>query len=309
MGAAGGALARTAAESPARVFLARFHKETSQRAMGSSLRAILSAAGLGAESALDFPWHALTYEGATALRAALATRYKPRSLARHLAALVGVLKVAVRMGLYDERTLSHLCDRTGPLHTPAIDTAPAGRMLTADEVFKVIDAASSRRDMAILALAAYTGLRRFEISSLDLSDVNFEAAELRVQGKGDKERRLPLPGGALARLEEWVSQRGQRAGPLFYRAERGGGLRQERLSPSGVYDVVIAACKQLKARATPHDFRRTFASTLFDTGTDIVTVKDMMGHANVETTARYDRRGDARKKRAAAALDGIFRRQ
>ena len=98
--------------------------------------------------------------------------------------------------------------------------------------------------------------------------------------------------------------RGLAPGPFFWRSRRGGKLCPGRgLSPSGIWEIIARVAKvAVVENLTPHDFRRTYASMLFDAGVDPVTVRDLMGHKNQTTTAGYDRRGDDRKIQAADAL-------
>jgi integrase/recombinase XerD len=318
----------TVPSSPVRLFLSRFTNRNSRRGMEGSLRAVLQVSGVpradAPETILNFPWHtAIDFETATRVRTALDAKYRPHSVARHLSAVVGVLTVAMKLGLYSRETLHGLRERGGPLRAPnTADEPPAGRMLSPLEVVNAIDAAeraprknaphrSSRRDIAILALAAFTGLRRFEIAGLNLADVDLISQKVTVQGKGARVRIVTLPEGARKPIEEYLIDRSDVPGPLFWRGVRGGGrlIPGHGISPTAVYNVIIHACTQLDTRATPHDFRRTYASTLIDQNMDLVTVRDLMGHRSVDTTTRYDRRGDERMRRAGNVLDAVFKRE
>ncbi|MTH94899.1 tyrosine-type recombinase/integrase, partial [Roseibium sp. RKSG952] len=100
--------------------------------------------------------------------------------------------------------------------------------------------------------------------------------------------------------------RGAYPGPVFLRIRRHGDVTEDRLQPEGIYSILKRWEKLAGLKGfAPHDLRRTFASAMFDTGADIVTVKDAMGHASVTTTAAYDRRGTERLKKAREMLKVI----
>ena len=105
-------------------------------------------------------------------------------------------------------------------------------------------------------------------------------------------------------LRAWLTVRGDAEGPLFYSGHKGGHLHEgQGMTPQAVRDVVVRRAKQAGVEnVTPHDLRRSFVSDLLDAGADISTVAAMAGHASVQTTARYDRRGEAAKRKAAKAL-------
>jgi site-specific recombinase XerD len=124
-----------------------------------------------------------------------------------------------------------------------------------------------------------------------------------VRGKGNKQRLAHLSEGAAAALDQWLVVRGEWAGPLFVAINKGGVLGHRRLSGQGI--LHIGRQRQRAAGITPfspHDLRRTFIGDLLDAGADLSTVQQLAGHAQIGTTARYDRRGEAVKKKAARLL-------
>lgn len=188
---------------------------------------------------------------------------------------------------------------------------PAGRAITPGELTALMSACvndpspKGARDGAILALLYVCGLRRGELVSLDLADYDLAQGEIRIQaGKGRKGRTIPLVDeGGLSALEAWLAVRGPDPGPLFIPIRRGGHLQPGRLSRQGVYKLVLERAGQAGVNhLTPHDFRRTFIGDLLDAGADIATVARLAGHANIETTRRYDRRPEAAKRKAVAQL-------
>lgn len=296
---------------PAAVYLARL-AAGSRPAMLTSLRAIVDAVQPGADVA-SFPWGALRYEHAQAIRAAVAARGAPATANKHLAALRGVLREAWKLGCMTAEEL----ERALSFDKVRGNSPMAGRMLTPEEVSLLLDAcddnARGRRDAAVLAVAVFGGLRRAEISRLDRASV--QADRLKVHGKGNKHREVPFGAAARGYLDRWLEARGHAAGPLFVSMRRGERFQRHeaavpesaRLSPNGVWLVIATAVERVAlTHATPHDFRRTFVSLLLDKH-DAKTVQDMAGHARVDTTMRYDRRGDERKVAAAATIGEIMR--
>ena len=163
---------------------------------------------------------------------------------------------------------------------------------------------NAHRDAALVGILYGSGLRRAEASALDLSDLDLRAGSLAVRhGKGNKARQVYLASGGAELLEAWLAVRGEEAGPLFVPVLKSGKLAQRRLAPQSVRYVL-----QKRARAagikdfSPHDLRRTFVGDLLEAGADISTVQKMAGHRSVQTTARYDRRGEQAKKKASGLL-------
>jgi len=144
---------------------------------------------------------------------------------------------------------------------------------------------------------------------ISLGDYNPETTELRVRsGKGQKDRLCYVTDGAKLALDIWLTARGNEPGPLFWPADgRGRPLVNRRMTDQAVLLLLRRRAAQAKISAfTPHDLRRSFISDLLDAGADIVTVQKLAGHANVQTTAKYDRRGEEAKRRAVELLKVPF---
>ena len=287
--------------SPAAVYLAQLTLG-SQRTMRTALTTLAQL--LGQADPLTCPWHQLTYAHTAALRATLASRYAPATANRHLAALRGVLLACRRLGLMS----ADACAAASDLAPVRGHRLPAGRALESQELEAVLaicaaDASpAGRRDAALVAVAYGAGLRRAELVGLDLAD--YRQGEIRVRnGKGNKERLVFLGDDWQALVEAWLETRGRDPGPLFRALARGDHLLPRRLSASAVRRIFRERGRAADVAAfSPHDLRRTMISHLLDAGEDLSTVQQVAGHANVATTARYDRRGDQAKQRAAQRL-------
>ena len=156
-----------------------------------------------------------------------------------------------------------------------------------------------RRDRAVLELLYGSGLRLSEALGIDLSDVDWSARTVRVTGKGDRERIVPLSAHSkVALLAMLRDRRGQRAGaadePLF----QGPGGR--RLSPRTVQRAVLARLTALAEAtgASPHALRHSFASHLLDAGAELRAIQELLGHASLASTQIYTQVNPRRLRRA-----------
>lgn len=160
--------------------------------------------------------------------------------------------------------------------------------LPVDEAHALLDRApagsvEAKRDHAILELLYATGARVSELCGLDLADLDRSQGMVRVWGKGEKERVVPVGEVALRALAAYLAARGEQAGPLF-RNRRGG-----RLTARSVHRIVRARARAagLTRRVSPHTLRHTFATHMLDAGADLRLIQDLLGHSQLSTTQRY----------------------
>lgn len=294
-------------ENPAAVYLAGLNP-SSRRTMEAALDTI-ARLGLGDErvTCWDVPWPQLRFQHTQAVKSALAEQYAHTTANRMLSALRGVLKTAWKLGLMSAEEYQ----KAASVESIRGETLPSGRSLAAGELVGLLHRCPPTplgiRDAAIISLLYGCGLRRAELVALDLAHYIKEESELRIRGKGNKQRAVPLGNAALA-LADWLEIRGEKAGPLFW----GLGNRNNgrRLTDQAVYNMLRKRTKEAGVeKLSPHDFRRTFVGDLLDAGADIVTVQKMAGHASPITTSRYDRRGQQAKHKAAALLHIPYRKR
>jgi site-specific recombinase XerD len=289
---------------PAVAYLARLSPQ-SQRSVQRALDRI-AAYLIPGSNAIVFPWEQVRYHHAIAVRTWLLATYAPSTVNSMLAALRNVLHEARRLGIMNADLCLAACD------VPSVrgERLPAGRALAADEIEALIrvcvddQTLTGVRDTAILALLYGTGIRRSEACNLDITDYHQGDATLTIRGgKGNKDRKLPIVNGTRYALEAWLPFRDCHEGSLFVRIDAQGRLIEGRLTGQTIWYIVDQRRQEANVqKCTPHDLRRTLISDLLDAGADIVTVQRLAGHADITTTARYDRRGEAAKRKAAELI-------
>ncbi len=292
---------------PAAVYLARL-APGSRRTMREALDTIAGILTGGQAGAFAVDWGAVRYQHTAAVRATLAERYSASTTNKTLSALRGVLKEAWRLGLLPSEDYQRATD----LSSVKGSTLPAGRAISAGELRALFASCadqtpSGARDAALLGVLYGAGLRRAEAVGLDVEDYNAEDGSLTVHGKGNKSRITYATNGSRAAIAAWLLVRGSESGALFCPINKGGRLTIRRMTEQAVLGIVQKrAARASVAHLSPHDFRRSFVSDLLDAGADLSAVQKLAGHANIQTTARYDRRGEAGKRKAAELLHVPF---
>ncbi|PPS41956.1 tyrosine-type recombinase/integrase [Chroococcidiopsis sp. TS-821] len=292
-------------EHPAAVYLATL-SPGSRATMQQALDAIASLLTDGVADALTLNWAALRYKHTAAVRAALMEKYAPATANKMLSALRRVLKEALRLELIDPLDYARAVD----IACIKVTKQLRGRALCESEIAALMDVClndptpAGYRDAALFALLRGAGLRRREVVSLDVADLDLGIGAIKVRsGKGGKDRTVYLPQEAISIIEAWLKIRGDVVGSLLCQVNKAHRVVSKRLTPQAVLFILQKRAKEAQvASFSPHDLRRTFCSDLLDSGVDIVTVQKLAGHADPATTSRYDRRGEETLRRAVQTL-------
>ena len=171
----------------------------------------------------------------------------------------------------------------------SLSTHEAAEMMTAATA-RAADSESpeGERDVAILEMLYGSGLRVSELCGLDLGDIDAASRVVRVLGKGDKQRTVPVSGAAVAAVDRWLVRRSEWAGPdsadaLFL------GRRGARIDPRVVRRVVHEAVGAVPEAPDqgPHGLRHAMATHLLEGGADLRSVQELLGHASLATTQIY----------------------
>jgi len=172
----------------------------------------------------------------------------------------------------------------------------------------LLEAAHTPWHRAMLALLLFAGLRRSEVTAITLHDLDLAEAQLLVRGKGAKQRLVPLTPMVIEAIRMYLSCRPATQSDHLFVSRVGGRPLHGRVA-GRMLDRVLERADLNHAGITPHRLRHTFATHLIRSGVDIRTVQELLGHADLQTTARY-LHSDTRAKQAAvgklaAALAGV----
>jgi integrase/recombinase XerC len=180
------------------------------------------------------------------------------------------------------------------IHSPKQEK-PLPAFLSVDDVFQLLGAIKVKtpldvRDRAVLEVFYSTGIRVSELVGLNWSDIDFQLEIIRVLGKGSKERIVPIGEIALQTLRDYgLEQRKQWQAackgetPVFLNN------RGRRITTRSVVRIVEKHLKEagLQVKMGPHGLRHSFATHLLNSGADLRSIQELLGHASLSTTQRY----------------------
>ncbi|WP_417583261.1 site-specific integrase [Nitrincola sp.] len=304
--------------NPANVYLMRYGGTT---AVTYRNRLNQCAARLGAPNG-DYEWLNWAEFNAHRIQAMLQALYEPyvedgdykrrspNTMNGLLVTLKGVMSQAFKMGWINRDTHEGISD----IKAFKVRLELTGRMADSHETAALeagCDAVAetkpgkAARDRAIFRLAFLSGIRRHEFSLLNLDSFKPQTEQITVLGKGGKVATLELAPETTEAILGWLQHRGFEPGALFTavsKADRP--ILSRRISPSGIGYLFKDYCLRLGINnLTPHDSRRTYCSNVLDVpGIDPKTAMDMARHSSFDTTARYDRRGNEKRKHVAGQL-------
>lgn len=219
-------------------------------------------------------------------------RFVPSTLRLHVAALKFLFAKTLRRP-----------EEVASLPYPRVPkTLPV--VLSGTEVERLLGCIDSIRFKAILSVMYGGGLRINEACHLGCRDIDSTRMVLRVRrGKGGKDRDVMLSERLLSLLREyWRTARPPKDGPLFLGRAPGGVIRKQTVTRA--FDQAVALSGITKS-VTPHSLRHSFATHLLEAGTDLRTIQVLLGHASLQTTARYLKVSRERIGRTKSPLDLI----
>jgi len=177
--------------------------------------------------------------------------------------------------------------------------------LTEEQARRLLDAAHTRWHRAMVALLLSTGIRRSEATAIRLDDLDLERGQLLVRGKGRKERIVPLNSPTIQALRDYLDRRPQTTSHHLFVSRVGGHAIHGRLV-NRMLNQVLQRAGLAREGITPHKLRHTFATHLIRNGVDVRTVQELLGHADLQTTARYLHSDTKAKVAAVSKLTVLF---
>jgi integrase/recombinase XerC len=207
------------------------------------------------------------------------------SIARHLSALRSFFKFLMREGLAEANPARGIATPKGEKHLPSVlQTSDIALLLEQPDLATPLGV----RDRAWLELLYASGLRIGELVGIDVDDVELRARLVKVRGKGSKERIVPFGSKAEDAVRAWMAVRQADDHALFtnYRGQRITARSVRRL-----FDRYVRGAA-LRAGASPHTLRHSFATHLLNAGADLRGIQELLGHASLSTTQKYTHLND-----------------
>jgi len=290
-------------ENPVDIYLAGKSKHT-QRMVKSHLNKISIL--FGYDHYQTTPWCHIRYHHVQKLIGLyVSDNYSPSTINTMLAAIRGTAKAC--FNLYQisgddlQRILSVQMIKGSRLSSGRF--IPTGELTSLVNVCANDNSPAGIRDISIIGTLFIGGLRRSEAANLKIKDINVENCEIRLIGKGNKERKVFIDSGTQSAIQDWLKLKGESGQFLFSRVLKNGRILDDSITDQAIYNMLQKRWKQAGIPSvSPHDFRRTFISTLLSKGVDVLTVQKMAGHSDPKTTSAYDLRPEENMKSATSLL-------
>lgn len=212
---------------------------------------------------------------------------KKSTIARKLSAVRSFFNFLVKHGFLQSSPAQQVMTPKQARHIPVY--------LSVDDMFRMLDTISdgalpSLRNRAMFETIYSSGLRVSELAGMNVFDVDFSGGMIRVVGKGNKERRVPIGRKALSAVSAYREQLKRETGtgmdtdaPLFLN-KRGG-----RLTTRSMARILAQVARQcgIPVPVSPHALRHSFATHMLDAGADLKAVQELLGHESLATTQKY----------------------
>jgi integrase/recombinase XerC len=168
--------------------------------------------------------------------------------------------------------------------------------LSVDEMFDLLkvktDSVAGLRNQAMLELFYSCGLRLSELAGLDVNDLDFNQALVKVRGKGKKERIVPIGSQAINAVREYIKKTADVRKKIDYNALKNPlflNLRGKRITVRSIGRIVDEVTKEsgIGRKISPHALRHSFATHLLNAGADLRSIQELLGHESLSTTQKY----------------------
>jgi integrase/recombinase XerC len=205
---------------------------------------------------------------------------------RKLAAIRAVFKFSLQEGVISKNPAARLRTPKMKQRLPDVMTAEkTNNLIDAVEQGEVVELPDKERDVALLELMYGCGIRVSELVGINLEDIDLRSGWLRVRGKGNKERQVPVGVRAIEAVNTYLDGRktspNERALFLNSRGARLGDRQVRRLVK--LYAILVAG----DSAVHPHSFRHAYATHLLSDGADLRSIQELLGHARLSTTQKY----------------------
>lgn len=213
------------------------------------------------------------------------SRFSANTVARKITSIRSFFRFLCSRGIIDHDPTTKIEMPKMPRRLPVVLSIP--------EVTRIIEGVVGKdpldlRDRAMLETIYGCGLRISELISVKMSDLSLKEKFLRVMGKGEKERLVPIGDKAILAIRGWLGKGrpmvAKGANPFLFLNHRG-----RKLSRMGAWKIIkkYVIMAGIDRRVTPHTFRHTFATHLLEGGANLRAVQEMLGHADIGTTQIY----------------------